>query len=290
MAASPDAQQPTVTRPAFAHELRVRASAAASTAQANVASAACNAKGLAAAWTNCFREAAATRVASTLSILQEKYVSAKTALSAVCSHANEKAVFIASETKTRSVELTTATKKFAADPAVQITSVSAATGAVAVGTGGAAVGLASGGLVGAALGLVPAVFTLGLSIPLFAAVGAGTGLLSGAVSGGSVGFVGGGAVGYGAYTRREHIGGAYKNAAQRARSLAARIAGSVTSRVSTSAPMVKGGVLEVQTSAKALMSAVRARLVAVVGGGGAGVRPNESRESLLVAVGSQASH
>merc|ERR1712113_1199502 len=57
-------------------------------------------------------------------------------------------------------------------------------------------GAVSGGLVGAALGLVPAVFTFGLSIPVGAALGGGTGLCIGSAVGGTAGFVGGGIAGY----------------------------------------------------------------------------------------------
>lgn len=53
---------------------------------------------------------------------------------------------------------------------------------------------------------VPAVFTFGLSIPVFAAVGSGCGVVAGAAVGGAAGLVGGGATGYGAYTKREAIG------------------------------------------------------------------------------------
>lgn len=68
---------------------------------------------------------------------------------------------------------------------------SAAGGAVVLGTGGGATGLATGGAVGAAVGLVPALFTFGLSVPLFAAVGGGCGLVVGTTVGGTTGAVAG---------------------------------------------------------------------------------------------------
>jgi len=72
------------------------------------------------------------------------------------------------------------------------------------GTGGV-VGLTIGAVVGGVVGVVPAVFTFGLSIPVFALVGSGTGLFVGTAVGGATGTVGGGAVGYGAYAKRAEI-------------------------------------------------------------------------------------
>jgi hypothetical protein len=46
--------------------------------------------------------------------------------------------------------------------------------------------------------VVPALFTFGLSIPICAAIGGGTGLAVGSTVGASTGAVGGAAVGYGA--------------------------------------------------------------------------------------------
>jgi len=48
---------------------------------------------------------------------------------------------------------------------------------------------------------VPAIFTFGLSIPVFAAVGGGAGLCVG----GATGALGGGAAGYGIYTKKAEI-------------------------------------------------------------------------------------
>eukprot|EP00928_Gymnodinium_smaydae_P023285 TRINITY_DN19275_c2_g1_i1.p1 TRINITY_DN19275_c2_g1~~TRINITY_DN19275_c2_g1_i1.p1 ORF type:complete len:437 (-),score=89.72 TRINITY_DN19275_c2_g1_i1:25-1335(-) len=67
---------------------------------------------------------------------------------------------------------------------------------VALGAGGGATGLVSGGLIGAAAGIIPAVFTFGLSIPVFAAIGGGAGMFIGGATAGSVGLVGGGVAGY----------------------------------------------------------------------------------------------
>jgi len=96
--------------------------------------------------------------------------------------------------------------EMAKDRGVQVTAVSAAGGAIVVGTGGAATGLAAGSALGAAVGLVPAIFTFGLSIPVFATIGAACGTAVGTVCGGAVGLVGGGAVGYGAYSKFDTIG------------------------------------------------------------------------------------
>merc|ERR1711874_602781 len=54
-------------------------------------------------------------------------------------------------------------------------------------------------------GVVPALFTFGLSIPVFAVVGGGAGLCVGTAVGGATGSVGGGAVGYGVYGKRAEI-------------------------------------------------------------------------------------
>eukprot|EP00928_Gymnodinium_smaydae_P075041 TRINITY_DN58056_c0_g1_i1.p1 TRINITY_DN58056_c0_g1~~TRINITY_DN58056_c0_g1_i1.p1 ORF type:complete len:193 (+),score=28.92 TRINITY_DN58056_c0_g1_i1:65-643(+) len=89
------------------------------------------------------------------------------------------------------------TRTVATDPTVQVTSASAAAGGVACGVVGGSVGLVSGAVVG----VVPAVFTFGLSIPVFATIG----LCSGAVAGGAAGAVGGGTVGYGGFKYRKEI-------------------------------------------------------------------------------------
>merc|ERR1711920_825120 len=75
----------------------------------------------------------------------------------------------------------------------------------ALGAGGGAIGLATGGLAGAAVGILPAIFTFGLSIPVGAVVGGGTGLCLGSIVGGTSGVVGGGAVGYGVYGKKTEI-------------------------------------------------------------------------------------
>lgn len=108
----------------------------------------------------------------------------------ICSFTNEKKSQIASA---------------ASDPRVQVAAASGAGGAVVVGTGGAGVGLLAGGTVGVALGIVPAVFTLGLSIPVFGAIGAGCGAAAGGAVGGAVGFTGAGTIGYHAYAKRTEI-------------------------------------------------------------------------------------
>merc|ERR550534_1393663 len=91
------------------------------------------------------------------------------------------------------------------DPKVQVTAAAAAGGAVSLGAGGGVAGLTGGGAIGAACGIVPAIFTFGLSIPIGAAIGAGTGLVVGTAVGGTAGLVGGGATGYGAYKKRKEI-------------------------------------------------------------------------------------
>lgn len=98
------------------------------------------------------------------------------------------------------------TKEELRSPQYQAATVTAVGGAAVGSTSGAAVGLVSGGTVGAIVGLVPAIFTFGLSIPLFAAIGGTCGAAAGAVAGGSAGFVGGAGAGYGAYQRKDKLG------------------------------------------------------------------------------------
>jgi len=63
----------------------------------------------------------------------------------------------------------------------------------------------TGGAIGAAVGVIPAFFTFGLSIPIGAAIGGGTGLVVGTAGGATVGAVGGGAAGYGVETHKKEI-------------------------------------------------------------------------------------
>merc|ERR1712126_690684 len=101
-------------------------------------------------------------------------------------------------------------KKTASKPQVKVTAVSAAGGAVSLGAGGALMGLTTGAGVGAAVGVIPALFTFGLSIPLGAFIGGGTGLCVGTAVGSSAGFVGGGAAGYIGFEHRAQIKSAAK--------------------------------------------------------------------------------
>lgn len=118
-------------------------------------------------------------------------------------HAQTQAVWLATQENARAVAKVAGS--MTANPKIQVTAASAATGAVLVGAGGATVGVVSGSVVGAAVGFVPALFTFGLSIPICAFAGASVGLVSGAAVGSSAGFVGGGAVGYGVYTNKNGI-------------------------------------------------------------------------------------
>jgi hypothetical protein len=95
--------------------------------------------------------------------------------------------------KARSSEAVT----LATNTRVGVTSSAAVAGAVLGGTTTGALGTVAG----AAVGIIPAVFTLGLSIP----VGAMAGLCVGTAVGGSAGAVGGGLVGYGGFTHRKSI-------------------------------------------------------------------------------------
>jgi len=114
----------------------------------------------------------------------------------------------ATSAQTKASDLGAGAKSLALNPAVQVTSAAAAGGAVATGAAGGSLGLVAGGATGAAVGLVPALFTFGLSIPVCAVIGSGTGACLGTAAGGTAGMVGGGAMGYGAYgacARRQEI-------------------------------------------------------------------------------------
>merc|ERR1711972_955164 len=85
----------------------------------------------------------------------------------------------------------------AKNPHAQVTAASAAAGGVAVAVPCGTIGLVGGAIVG----LVPAVFTFGLSIPVFAVAGGGAGLCLG----GATGALGGGAAGYGVFAKKAEI-------------------------------------------------------------------------------------
>lgn len=93
----------------------------------------------------------------------------------------------------------------ATSPATRSVVASATGGALCLGTGGAAAGFVTGGAIGATAGMVPAIFTCGLTVPLFATLGSGCGAALGSFLGGATGLVGGAAVGYGAFQHREAI-------------------------------------------------------------------------------------
>merc|ERR1711879_924894 len=85
----------------------------------------------------------------------------------------------------------------AKDPHAQVTAASAAAGGVVVAVPCGTIGLMGGAIVG----FVPAVFTFGLSIPVFAVAGGGAGFCIG----GATGALGGGAAGYGVFAKRTEI-------------------------------------------------------------------------------------
>lgn len=119
----------------------------------------------------------------------------------------------------------------AKERSAQVTAASAAGGAMVGGTGGAATGLLAGGTLGAVVGVVPAIFTFGLSIPAFGAIGAGCGMAAGTAVGSTAGAVVGGAGGYGVFIKREAIATKLKKTATYVKSTRARLVGSGTSSV-----------------------------------------------------------
>merc|ERR1712039_676859 len=108
-------------------------------------------------------------------------------------------------TKRKVSALTSSGVQVAKDPKSQATAAGATAGGVALGSAGGTIGLATGAVAGGVVGLVPALFTFGLSIPVFAFVGGGAGLCVGTAVGGTTGAVGGGAIGYGVYAKRSEI-------------------------------------------------------------------------------------
>lgn len=124
---------------------------------------------------------------------------------------------------------------FATTTRAGVTSASALAGGAVGGTTGGAIGTVAG----AAVGVIPAVFTLGLSVPIFAAVG----MCAGTAAGGLAGTVGGGAVGYSGFTYRKEI----KDTAHNAWEKASTSMGYVKSKASEKA-------MHVKASAKALVS------------------------------------
>jgi len=81
----------------------------------------------------------------------------------------------------------------------------AGAGAVAGSAAGGGAGVLTGGAIGAAVGVIPAIFTFGLSIPVFAVIGGAVGGGAGAIAGGTGGAVAGGAVGHGGHKYRKEI-------------------------------------------------------------------------------------
>merc|ERR1711972_290482 len=108
-------------------------------------------------------------------------------------------------TKCKVSALTNSSLEVATDPKAQATAAGATVGGVALGGAGGAMGLATGAVAGGVVGILPALFTFGLSIPVFAVVGGGAGLCVGTAVGGTTGTVGGGAIGYGVYEKRSEI-------------------------------------------------------------------------------------
>mmetsp|Transcript_26550 Transcript_26550/g.88021 ORF Transcript_26550/g.88021 Transcript_26550/m.88021 type:complete len:698 (+) Transcript_26550:37-2130(+) len=136
---------------------------------------------------------------------EEKAQQEKGGWASVPNSAREHAARVLSNARRTLVSATETTRaktvEIAANKKVQVTAASAVGGAATVGVGGGATGLLAGGLAGAAAGVIPAIFTFGLSIPLFAAVGGACGLAVGTAAGGVAGLVGGGAAGYEVYNR-----------------------------------------------------------------------------------------
>lgn len=163
--------------------------------------------------------------------------------------------------KVKAKELGAATSEIASRKSVQATAASAVGGAMTLGGAGGATGLATGGVMGAVAGLPFALFTLGLSIPIGAAVGGGTGLVVGTAVGASTGALGGGAAGYGVYTKSDDI----QSAARTAGNKAGEATNYVKCRASDSVDFARGKASQSVSFAQGVASATRARVAAVRG-------------------------
>jgi len=124
--------------------------------------------------------------------------------SAVNSVANEKKQLAKQDLKTKFVSLTKT-------PQFKTITIVSAGGAVTLSAVGGAFGCATGIVTGSLVGVVPAIFTLGLSIPVGATVGGTAGLVIGATAGGATGAAGGGMAGYGGHRYRKQIGAGVLN-------------------------------------------------------------------------------
>merc|ERR1740117_1021369 len=109
--------------------------------------------------------------------------------SAVNSVANEKKQLAKQDLKSRAIALTQ-------NPQFKTITIVTAGGAVTLSAVGGAFGCATGVVTGSLVGVVPAIFTLGMSIPIGATLGGTAGLAIGATAGGAVGVAGGGICGY----------------------------------------------------------------------------------------------
>jgi len=176
--------------------------------------------------------------------------------------ARVKAIAAAGGAKVKATKLASQARDVAKEKSFQATAASAAGGAVTLGTTGGVTGLATGTAVGAAVGLVPALFTFGLSIPVFAAIGGTCGMVTGAAAGGTVGAVAGGAAGYGAYAKRDKIAGAVSYS----RDQIATAASKTLTSVNDSAGYAKSKAVASAGYARDQAAVVRAKL----SGGGTG--------------------
>jgi len=116
-----------------------------------------------------------------------------------------KAADVQEQVKGQAIKLGKKAHSIAAHPKFQVTAASAAGGAMVAGAGGGAAGLVTGGAIGAAVGVLPALFTLGLSIPIGAAIGGSAGLFVGTAAGGTAGAVAGGTTGYHVHSHSNEI-------------------------------------------------------------------------------------
>jgi len=105
--------------------------------------------------------------------------------------AKDKAVIVFKGVKGKSLQTKDQTVAILRNPEFQKTTVATAGGSITFGAVGGAFGLASGVAVGSAVGLAPALFTLGLSIPVGGAIGGIGGLCTGTLIGSSSGGVAG---------------------------------------------------------------------------------------------------
>merc|ERR1719189_2605296 len=170
----------------------------------------------------------------------------------------------ASQAAVYTKEKTSEVKELASERRMQVAVASGAGGAVIVGTPCAAGGLVVGGTIGTIVGILPALFTMGLSIPFGAAIGAGCGAAMGGSVGGAVGFSGCSFLGYKVYTKRSAIRRFWIRSLNKTEMAARRAKDRVVSRVRFAKGCVRERMYEARLLVAALAGYSKAKVIIAV--------------------------